>query len=98
MRSPAVDDGQSLVDGRLEWRARKGEDTTEGIAAMPHVGVRFDHAISVQEAGAFKPHWRTYAKAAWIVGVDRRRRPFGETPHQPDLVVGDATVLAAALA
>ena len=95
-------------------------------AAAPHVGVRFDHVVSVQEAGAFKPHWRTYAKAAEIVGVDRtacllvanhtfdcigakaygmrtafidrRRRPFGDTPHRPDLVVDDATALAAALA
>ena len=95
-------------------------------AARPHVGIRFDHVVSVQEAGAFKPHWRTYAKAAQIVGadrsacllvanhafdcigakaygmrtafIDRRRRPFGETPHRPDLIVEDATALAAALA
>jgi 2-haloacid dehalogenase len=26
--------------------------------------------------------------------IDRRRRPFGLTPHQPDLVVGDMTELA----
>ena len=95
-------------------------------AAMPHVGIRFDHVISVQEAGAFKPHWRTYANAAEIVGaertacllvanhafdcigakacgmrtvfIDRRRRPFGETPHRPDLIVENATALAGALA
>ena len=95
-------------------------------AARPHVGIRFDHVISVQEAQAFKPHWRTYARAAEIIGVDRsacvlvanhafdcigakaygmrtvfidrRRRPFGETPHRPDLIVEDATMLAAALA
>ena len=95
-------------------------------AAKPHVGFRFDHVISVQEAGAFKPHWRTYAKAAEIIGVDRtacllvanhafdcigakaygmrtifidrRSRPFGETPHQPDLIVESATALAAVLA
>ena len=95
-------------------------------AARPHVGIRFDHVISVQEAGAFKPDWRTYARAAEIIGVDRsacvlvanhafdcigakaygmrtvfidrRRRPFGETPHRPDLIVEDATMLAAALA
>jgi 2-haloacid dehalogenase len=30
--------------------------------------------------------------------IDRRKRPFGETPHQPDLVVGDFTELAAVLA
>ena len=29
--------------------------------------------------------------------VDRRRRPFGETPHAPDLVVRDFAELAAAL-
>jgi 2-haloacid dehalogenase len=26
--------------------------------------------------------------------IDRRRRPFGETPHQPDLVVADFAELA----
>jgi 2-haloacid dehalogenase len=95
-------------------------------AAGPHIGFRFDHVISVEEAGYFKPHWKTYAKAAEIIGVepsrilfvanhafdcigaksygmrsafiDRRKRPFGHTPHQPDLVVADFTELAATLA
>ena len=95
-------------------------------AAGPHIGFTFDHVISVQEAGAFKPHWKTYAKAEEIIGVDRsgilfvanhafdcigaksygmrtafidrRKRPFGETPHRPDLVVADFAELAAALA
>lgn len=31
------------------------------------------------------------------VFVDRRRRPFGETPHQPDLVVQDLAALAQVL-
>jgi 2-haloacid dehalogenase len=81
-------------------------------AAGPHIGFRFDHVISVEEAGYFKPHWKTYAKAAEIIGedrssilfvanhafdcigaksygmrtafIDRRQRPFGQTPHQPD--------------
>jgi 2-haloacid dehalogenase len=26
--------------------------------------------------------------------IDRRRRPFGDTPHQPDLIVGDFSELA----
>jgi 2-haloacid dehalogenase len=26
--------------------------------------------------------------------VDRRKRPFGATPHQPDLIVTDMTELA----
>jgi 2-haloacid dehalogenase len=95
-------------------------------AAKPHIGFAFDRVISVQEAGAFKPHWRTYAKAEQIIGedrsailfvanhafdcigaksfgmrtafVDRRRRPFGETPHRPDLVVADFAELAATMA
>jgi len=82
--------------------------------------------ISVAEAGYFKPHWKTYAKAAEIIGqdpssilfvanhafdcigaksygmrtafIDRRKRPFGQTPHQPDLVVADFAELAAVLA
>ncbi len=94
-------------------------------AAKPHIGFEFDHVISVQEAGHFKPHWKTYAKAEEIIGVerartlfvanhafdcigaksygmrtafiDRRARPFGETPHRPDLVVADFSELAAAL-
>ena len=95
-------------------------------AAGPHIGFRFDHVISVQEAGYFKPHWKTYATAAEIIGldrssilfvanhafdcigakswgmrtafIDRRKRPFGATPHQPDLVVADFAELAATLA
>src|SRR5499426_2811772 len=95
-------------------------------AAGPHIGFRFDHVISVQEAGYFKPHWKTYAKATEIIGldrssilfvanhafdcigaksygmrtafIDRRKRPFGQTPHQPDLIVADFGELAAALA
>jgi len=95
-------------------------------AAAPHIGFRFDHVISVQEAGYFKPHWKTYAKTAEVIGedrssilfvanhafdcigaksygmrtafIDRRRRPFGQTPHQPDLVVMDFAELAVTLA
>jgi 2-haloacid dehalogenase len=95
-------------------------------AAKPHIGFEFDRVISVQEAGYFKPHWKTYAKAEELLGedrssvlfvanhafdcigaksfgmrtafIDRRKRPFGETPHQPDLIVADFTELAATLA
>jgi 2-haloacid dehalogenase len=94
-------------------------------AAGPYIGFRFDQVISVEEAGYFKPHWKTYAKAEELIGcdrssilfvanhafdcigaksfgmrsafIDRRRRPFGETPHQPDLIVADFGELAAAL-
>jgi 2-haloacid dehalogenase len=95
-------------------------------AAAPHIGFRFDNVISVQEAGYFKPHWKTYAKAAEIIAedrssilfvanhafdcvgaksfgmrtafIDRRKRPFGQTPHQPDLIVANFSELASTLA
>ena len=44
-------------------------------AAGPHMGFSFDHVISVQEAGYFKPHWKAYAKAAEIIGEDRSSYP-----------------------
>jgi 2-haloacid dehalogenase len=94
-------------------------------AAGPYIGFPFDHVISVQEAGYFKPHWKTYAKAEEIIGndrsgilfvanhafdcigaksygmrtafIDRRNRPFGQTPHQPDLIVASFAELAATL-
>ena len=121
---PAALEGLRAADYALAILSNGDRDMLE--AAMPHVGIRFDHVISVQEAGVFKPHWRAYAKAAEIIGVDRtacalvanhafdcigakaygmrtvfidrRSRPFGETPHQPDLIVEDVTALAAALA
>jgi len=94
--------------------------------AKQYIGFKFDLTISVQEAGAFKPDTRTYAKAeeiiakkfgdiersnilfvanhafdcigakAWgfrTVFIDRRKRPFGGSPHQPDLIVKDFTEL-----
>ena len=95
-------------------------------ASGPYIGFQFDHVISVQEAGYFKPHRKTYAKATEIIGldrsnilfvanhafdcigaksygmrtafIDRRKRPFGQTPHQPDLIVADFAELAATLA
>ena len=95
-------------------------------AAKAYIGFPFDDVISVQEAGYFKPHWKTYATAAERIGeerssilfvanhafdcigaksygmrtafIDRRRRPFGETPHQPDLIVKDFAELAEVMA
>jgi 2-haloacid dehalogenase len=94
--------------------------------ARPHLGIEFDHIISVAAAGSFKPHVATYRKAAELLGlapdailfvanhafdcvgakaygmptcfVDRRKRPFGEWPYQPDLIVADFTELAERLA
>ena len=49
-------------------------------AAGPHIGFAFDHVISVQEAGYFKPHWKTYAKAEEIIGEDRSSHPVRRQP------------------
>lgn len=40
-------------------------------AAGPHIGHPFDAVISVQEAGYFKPHWKTYATAEARLGIHR---------------------------
>ena len=99
-------------------------------AAKPHIGFPFDMTISVQEAGYFKPHWKTYATAERLINerwpdiertscvfvanhafdcigakshgfrsvfVDRRKRPSGQSPNQPDLIVADFAELAEAL-
>jgi 2-haloacid dehalogenase len=95
-------------------------------AAKPYIDYRFDEIISVQEAGYFKPHYRTYERASEILDVsrssilfvanhqfdctgakafgmrtafiDRRSRPFGQTPHTPDITVRDMGELAALIA
>ena len=91
-------------------------------AAKPHIGFPFEDTISVQEAGAFKPHHCTYETAAKILDLDRssilfvanhtfdvvgaksfgmrtafinrRHRPFAQTPHIPDIVVKNMGELA----
>lgn len=93
--------------------------------AVPYIEFTFDRVISVEEAGYFKPHWKTYATASELIGldrsqclfvanhafdcigaksygmytafIDRRHRPYGETPHQPDLVVKNFSNLAGVL-
>lgn len=94
-------------------------------AAGRHIGFPFDQVISVAQAGYFKPHWKTYAKAEELTGedrssclfvanhafdcigaksygmrsafIDRRRRPFGETPHASDVIVANFAELAATM-
>ena len=91
-------------------------------AAKPYLGHRFDATISVQEAGCFKPHRRSYETAARILEVapheilhvanhafdcigasaaglraafiDRRGRPYGQTPHAAAITVTSITALA----
>ena len=91
-------------------------------AAKPYLGHRFDHTISVQEAGCYKPHRRSYETAVRLLNVeaheilhvanhafdcigasaagmhaafiDRRGRPYGETPHRAALTVTSMTALA----
>lgn len=95
-------------------------------AAKPYLGFEFAETISVQDAGCFKPHHRTYEMAAERLGlarmqvmhvanhafdcigakaagmraafIDRRGRPFGQTQHEPDIVVKSMTELSELLA
>ena len=83
--------------------------------SKPFIGFDMDYTISVEKAGYFKPHWKTYKSVELItrikkenclfvanhafdcVGaksfgmftafIDRRKRPFGHTPYQPDIIV-----------
>lgn len=117
---------QRLRDAGYKLAILSNGDRDMLQAAGPHIGFEFDHVISVQETGYFKPAWQTYAVAEDIIGeertshlfvanhafdcigakaygmrtafIDRRKRPFGETPHQPDIIVADFSELAAALA
>ena len=41
------------------------------VSAEPYIDFAFDQTISVEEAGYFKPHRMTYAKAEEILGEDR---------------------------
>ena len=63
------------VLGRLHQRYRlailSNGDRDMLEAAKPHIGFDFDAVISVEEAGYFKPHHATYAKACELLGVDR---------------------------
>lgn len=62
----AVEALESLKESyRLVILSNGDRDMLE--AARPHIGFEFDMIISVQEAGAFKPDWRTYARAEEII-------------------------------
>ena len=116
---------QKLRDGGYRLAILSNGDRDMLEAAKPYIGFQFDATISVQEAGYFKPHWKTYAKAEEILAeertsilfvanhafdcigaksfgmrtafIDRRQRPFGQEPQQPDLIVANFKELADAL-
>jgi 2-haloacid dehalogenase len=119
---PDVVAALTKLKSRYELTLLSNGDPDMLEAAKPHVGIEFDHVISVEAAGSFKPHVATYRTAAELIGappdailfvanhafdcvgakaygmrtcfVDRRKRPFGDWPYQPDLVVPDFTALA----
>ncbi|MDA1099029.1 MAG: haloacid dehalogenase type II [Proteobacteria bacterium] len=119
---PEVIEALGRLAGHYKLAILSNGDADMLEAARPHIGFPFDHVISVQAAGYFKPHHGTYTKAGEIIGlapenmlfvanhafdcigakscgirtafIDRRQRPFGHTPHQPDLVVADFKELA----
>jgi len=90
-------------------------------AAQAHIRFPFDATISVQEAGYYKPHHRTYEVASDILNtaperilhianhvfdcigakaaglktafINRHDRSFGQTRHQPDIMVKNISEL-----
>jgi 2-haloacid dehalogenase len=120
-----VDALASLRQGGYKLAILSNGDRDMLETAKPHIGFAFDQLISVQEAGYFKPHWKTYATAQQLIGeepsnclfvanhafdcigaksygmrtafIDRRNRPFGQTPNQPDLIAADFKALASSL-
>lgn len=66
------------------------------MSAGPHHGIACDAVISVAQAGCFKPRVATCTKAADMdtAFIDRRKRPFGATPHQAGLWLDDMKSLA----
>lgn len=123
---PDAREALGLLHARYKLAILSNGDRDMLEAARPHIGIPFDKVISVQEAGYFKPHWKTYATAETLLDVDRtailfvanhafdcvgaksfgmrtafidrRKRPFGDWPEQPDLIVEDLAELAALLA
>lgn len=119
---PEVPPALERLRGRFRLVVLSNGDPDMLETAKRYHGIAFDQVISVAEAGAFKPHHATYAKAAELAGVapdqvlfvanhafdcigakaagmrtafiDRRRRPFGATPYQPDVIVPSMTGLA----
>ena len=116
---------QKLRDAGYKLAILSNGDRDMLETAKAYISFPMDATISVQEAGYFKPHWKTYATAEKLLEVDRssclfvanhafdcigaksygmrtafidrRKRPFGETPHQPDLIVSNFKELADAL-
>ena len=60
-----------LLHRRYKLAILSNGDKDMLAAAKPYIGFAFDHTISVEEAGYFKPHWKTYAKAEEILGDER---------------------------
>ena len=116
--------------GRLKGRYRlailSNGDPDMLENAKPHIGFEFDAYLSIADAGYFKPHAATYARAAASLRTDigqvmhvanhafdcigaqaagmkgafinRRQRPYEETPYQPHLVVPTLSALADVIA
>ncbi len=119
---PDVIEALGRLSGQYQLAILSNGDVDMLEAAKVHIDFPFDHVISVQSAGHFKPHKSTYRKAVEILGleqseilfvanhafdcigakscgiptafIDRRKRPFGHTPHQPNIIVADFKELA----
>jgi 2-haloacid dehalogenase len=68
---PDVPEALMRMHRRYKLAILSNGDKDMLAAAKPHIGFAFDHTISVEETGYFKPHLKTYAKAEEILGEER---------------------------
>lgn len=122
---PDVPAALKRLHTRFKLAILSNGDSDMLAAAKPHIGHPMDRTLSVEDAGYFKPHRKTYAFAETSLGVERasvlfvanhqfdcvgaksfgmrtafinrRGRPFGGWPWQPDLTVTGFAALADAL-
>ena len=66
---PEVPEALKRLSGKYKLVILSNGDRDMLEAAKPYLGHEFDETISVQEAGCFKPHRRTYETAAEILGL-----------------------------
>jgi len=70
---PEVPPALERLRGRFRLVVLSNGDPDMLETAKRYHGIAFDQVISVAEAGAFKPHHATYAKAAELAGSHRTR-------------------------
>jgi 2-haloacid dehalogenase len=95
---PDVPDALERLKTRYKIVVLSNGDPDMLEAAKAFHKIPFDAVISVAVANSFKPHAFDCigAKSAGMHSafINRRKLPFGDTPHQPDIIAPDMKSLA----